>query len=212
MTTHSEWVALARIRRPQGRKGEVFADLLTDFPEKFAERGRLWRPRSGVPTDRSSSVGWGSLASGNRGDHELIHAPRSPAHQPLAAQGRYRSSLCRRRLHLRRRRPRGPFRCHPTGSADTSRRRRSLHRRSHRLHAGRCRRHCASERWDHRRRRSHCRSRTDPHRPRSKRRNSRPLRQSLFAQDRPRGQASRDGPARRVSGFERSRAIWLLTC
>lgn len=36
------WVWLARIRRPQGRKGEVFADILTDFPEKFAERKRLW--------------------------------------------------------------------------------------------------------------------------------------------------------------------------
>ena len=36
------WVWLARIRRPQGRKGEVFADILTDFPEKFEERKRLW--------------------------------------------------------------------------------------------------------------------------------------------------------------------------
>lgn len=36
------WVWLARIRHPQGRKGEVFADILTDFPEKFAERRRLW--------------------------------------------------------------------------------------------------------------------------------------------------------------------------
>jgi 16S rRNA processing protein RimM len=36
------WVWLARVRRPQGRKGEVFADILTDFPEKFAERQRLW--------------------------------------------------------------------------------------------------------------------------------------------------------------------------
>jgi 16S rRNA processing protein RimM len=36
------WVWLARIRRSQGRKGEVFADILTDFPEKFAERKRLW--------------------------------------------------------------------------------------------------------------------------------------------------------------------------
>jgi 16S rRNA processing protein RimM len=36
------WTWLARIRRPQGRKGEVFADLLTDFPEKFAERKQLW--------------------------------------------------------------------------------------------------------------------------------------------------------------------------
>jgi len=40
--TPAPWVWLARIRRPQGRKGEVFADLLTDFPEKFAERKRLW--------------------------------------------------------------------------------------------------------------------------------------------------------------------------
>jgi 16S rRNA processing protein RimM len=37
-----QWVWLARIRRPQGRNGEVFADILTDFPEKFAERRRLW--------------------------------------------------------------------------------------------------------------------------------------------------------------------------
>jgi 16S rRNA processing protein RimM len=36
------WVWLARIRRPQGRKGEVFADILTDFPERFSERRRLW--------------------------------------------------------------------------------------------------------------------------------------------------------------------------
>jgi 16S rRNA processing protein RimM len=36
------WVWLARIRHPQGRKGEVFADILTDFPEKFTERHRLW--------------------------------------------------------------------------------------------------------------------------------------------------------------------------
>ena len=36
------WVWLARIRRPQGRKGEVFADILTDFPERFTSRRRLW--------------------------------------------------------------------------------------------------------------------------------------------------------------------------
>jgi 16S rRNA processing protein RimM len=37
-----KWVWLARIRRPQGRKGEVFADVLSDFPERFAQRKRLW--------------------------------------------------------------------------------------------------------------------------------------------------------------------------
>jgi 16S rRNA processing protein RimM len=42
------WVWLGRIRRPQGRKGEVFAEILTDFPEKFAERKQLWLlPASG---------------------------------------------------------------------------------------------------------------------------------------------------------------------
>ncbi len=38
----SSWTWVARIRRPQGRRGEVFAELLTDFPEKFADRQRLW--------------------------------------------------------------------------------------------------------------------------------------------------------------------------
>lgn len=42
MSPPQEWVWLARIRRPQGRKGEVFAEILTDFPEKFAERRKLW--------------------------------------------------------------------------------------------------------------------------------------------------------------------------
>jgi 16S rRNA processing protein RimM len=42
MTAAEPWVWLARIRRTQGRKGEVFADILTDFPEKFTERKRLW--------------------------------------------------------------------------------------------------------------------------------------------------------------------------
>ena len=47
-----QWVWLARIRRPQGRKGEVFADLLTDFPEKFAERRWLWLLAEGAPAPR----------------------------------------------------------------------------------------------------------------------------------------------------------------
>ena len=37
-----DWAWLARIRHPQGRKGEVIAQILTDFPEKFADRKRLW--------------------------------------------------------------------------------------------------------------------------------------------------------------------------
>ena len=42
MNAHVPWIWVARIRRSQGRKGEVLADLLTDFPEKFSERKRLW--------------------------------------------------------------------------------------------------------------------------------------------------------------------------
>jgi 16S rRNA processing protein RimM len=42
MTAAEQWVWLARIRKAQGRKGEVFAEILTDFPEKFAERKQLW--------------------------------------------------------------------------------------------------------------------------------------------------------------------------
>jgi 16S rRNA processing protein RimM len=38
----SEWVWLARLRHPQGRKGEILAEILTDFPEKFSERRQLW--------------------------------------------------------------------------------------------------------------------------------------------------------------------------
>ena len=47
-----QWAWLARIRRPQGRKGEVFADLLTDFPNKFAERRQLWLLAQGTPAPR----------------------------------------------------------------------------------------------------------------------------------------------------------------
>ncbi|MDQ3012702.1 MAG: ribosome maturation factor RimM [Acidobacteriota bacterium] len=31
-----DWITIARIARPQGIRGEVIADLLTDFPERFA--------------------------------------------------------------------------------------------------------------------------------------------------------------------------------
>jgi 16S rRNA processing protein RimM len=50
-----QWVWLARIRRPQGRKGEVFADILTDFPEKFSERRRLWLVPERASAGRSAA-------------------------------------------------------------------------------------------------------------------------------------------------------------
>jgi 16S rRNA processing protein RimM len=42
MESGQQWVWLARIRKAQGRKGEVLAEILTDFPEKFSERKRVW--------------------------------------------------------------------------------------------------------------------------------------------------------------------------
>ncbi|HUR37801.1 MAG TPA: ribosome maturation factor RimM [Terriglobales bacterium] len=37
-----EFITIARVVKTQGRKGEVAAELHTDFPEKFAERKRLF--------------------------------------------------------------------------------------------------------------------------------------------------------------------------
>jgi len=37
-----KFVTVARIARTQGRRGEVAAQLLTDFPERFAQRRRLF--------------------------------------------------------------------------------------------------------------------------------------------------------------------------
>lgn len=37
MTELQQWVSLARILRPQGRRGEVLAEITTDFPQRFAE-------------------------------------------------------------------------------------------------------------------------------------------------------------------------------
>jgi len=64
------WVWLALIKRTQGRKGEVFAEILTDFPEKFAERRRLWLVRSSTAAsgDATSEAG-----DENSREVELVH-------------------------------------------------------------------------------------------------------------------------------------------
>lgn len=41
MTSEASWVLVAHLVRPQGRNGELLADILTDFPERFAERRQL---------------------------------------------------------------------------------------------------------------------------------------------------------------------------
>ena len=55
MPPTNPWVWLARILRTQGRKGEVFAEILTDFPQKFAERRHLWLVRDPASTPSSST-------------------------------------------------------------------------------------------------------------------------------------------------------------
>jgi 16S rRNA processing protein RimM len=47
------WAWLARLRRPQGRKGEILAEILTDFPEKFAERRQLWLLATNSPANQT---------------------------------------------------------------------------------------------------------------------------------------------------------------
>ena len=37
-----EWTVLAHLLRPQGRKGELLAELFTDFPERFEDRSRVF--------------------------------------------------------------------------------------------------------------------------------------------------------------------------
>jgi 16S rRNA processing protein RimM len=60
----SPWVWLARVRRPQGRKGEVYADILTDFPDKFAERRRLWLVREDTGAPESLQLATGEAGHG----------------------------------------------------------------------------------------------------------------------------------------------------
>jgi 16S rRNA processing protein RimM len=83
-TAPAEWVWLARIRRPQGRKGEVFADILTDFPEKFAVRKHLWLIPEGSPLgtvsghdsgSKQDSIPGSPLGSDSR--HDSISGPRT---------------------------------------------------------------------------------------------------------------------------------------
>jgi len=42
METSPAWVVLAHLLRPQGRKGEILADLLTDFPDRFNDHPRVY--------------------------------------------------------------------------------------------------------------------------------------------------------------------------
>jgi 16S rRNA processing protein RimM len=48
----SQWILIAHIARPHGRHGELVADILTDFPERFHGRPRLWL----IPSTRAGTA------------------------------------------------------------------------------------------------------------------------------------------------------------
>ncbi len=73
------WAWLARIRRPQGRKGEVFAELLTDFPEKFSQRRQLWLLVEPTPKP--------GRAPAPRGNRASLGASQPPAPRPVELTG-----------------------------------------------------------------------------------------------------------------------------
>jgi 16S rRNA processing protein RimM len=51
-TRDEDFVTLAKVTKTQGRVGEVAAVLLTDFPERFVERKRLFALGGGTNTTR----------------------------------------------------------------------------------------------------------------------------------------------------------------
>ncbi|HEU5339992.1 ribosome maturation factor RimM [Edaphobacter sp.] len=54
-TSSLSWVVLAHLLRPQGRKGELLAELLTDFPEKFEERKHVFLAPAGFAGDEAAA-------------------------------------------------------------------------------------------------------------------------------------------------------------
>lgn len=54
MTEEAEFVTIARVSKTQGRHGEVAATLLTDFPELFATRKKLFALGGSATQDATS--------------------------------------------------------------------------------------------------------------------------------------------------------------
>jgi 16S rRNA processing protein RimM len=49
------WIVLAHLLRPQGRKGEVLAELFTDFPERFEDQKRVFLAPPGFAGEASEA-------------------------------------------------------------------------------------------------------------------------------------------------------------
>ncbi len=54
-TGQPQWTTLAHLLRPQGRKGELLAELLTDFPERFASRPRVFLLAPAKPSAKNAA-------------------------------------------------------------------------------------------------------------------------------------------------------------
>jgi 16S rRNA processing protein RimM len=56
----TSWTTVAQILRPQGRKGELLAELLTDFPERFETNKQVYLAKPGfsgtAPEARTAEV------------------------------------------------------------------------------------------------------------------------------------------------------------
>jgi 16S rRNA processing protein RimM len=49
------WIVLAHLLRPQGRKGEVLAELFTDFPERFEDQRRVFLAAPGFDGEQAEA-------------------------------------------------------------------------------------------------------------------------------------------------------------
>jgi 16S rRNA processing protein RimM len=49
------WIVLAHLLRPQGRKGEVLAELFTDFPERFETQKRVFLAAPGFAGEEAEA-------------------------------------------------------------------------------------------------------------------------------------------------------------
>ena len=49
------WIVLAHLLRPQGRKGEVLAELFTDFPERFEDQKRVFLAAPGFAGEEAEA-------------------------------------------------------------------------------------------------------------------------------------------------------------
>jgi 16S rRNA processing protein RimM len=76
-TAQPAWLTVAHLLRPQGRKGELLAELLTDFPERFETHKRVYLASPGftgtAAEARSAEVAHFWLPVGRNEGRIVIH-------------------------------------------------------------------------------------------------------------------------------------------